>query len=107
MSIDLDQLAAACKVKNNDSTAQRLADTLDVATTVVSELVEVAWRPVPAPLEDRALLAVGREVWRLEDTPSTSGQYAVPDAGGVPARRARDPREAAMALLSPYVARGL
>lgn len=59
---------------------------------------------VPTEIRDRAVIEVGSELYHRRQAPNGISQFATPD--GAPMRVARDPMNAARAILGPFLPLG-
>lgn len=96
------ELAAYVSATNAKDTAF-VEHCYNTAVALVS--ARVGLNPVPTPVLDQAVLAVGSEIFHQRQAPNGIAQFAVEGATSI--RVARDPMVAAYPLLSPYVLAGL
>lgn len=76
------------------------------ADLMVSVYVAGAFKEIPQEILDRATLEVGAELYNRKNAPNGIQQFASFD-GQSAVRIARDPMQAAYAILKPYVVIGL
>lgn len=75
------------------------------AQIMVNAYTAGARTAIPSEIRDRATLEVGAELYNRKNAPNGIAQFASFD-GQSPVRIARDPMQAAYAILNPYVVVG-
>lgn len=84
--------------------ASFIGECVDEATALVSRVAADAVNPVPVEIIDRAVIEVGSELFHRRAAPNGISQFAALD--GQPVRVARDPMNAARAILAPFLPLG-
>lgn len=86
-----------------DSDAAYIGECVDEALALVGRVIGTV-TTVPGEIHDRAVIEAGSELYHRRQAPNGISQFATPE--GAPMRVARDPMNAARAILSPFLPLG-
>lgn len=84
--------------------AEYLAECLAEAEAMVARAIGAAV-DVPVEISERATIEAASELFHRRQAPNGVSQFAAPDGGAI--RIARDPMNAARAILAPYLPMGI
>lgn len=85
-----------------ESDAEFTGQCVDEAVALVGQVVGDA--TVPDEIRTRAVIEAGSELYHRRQAPNGISQFATPE--GAPMRVARDPMNAARAILAPFLSMG-
>lgn len=80
-----------------------VGECVDEALALVGQVIGTA-TTVPSAIHDRAVIESGSELYHRRQAPNGISQFATPE--GAPMRVARDPMNAARAILAPFLPLG-